>query len=86
MDDLDKACENTQIYLDATIKQFVSQNTKEKINHLKRCYDCDEMIDPRRLAIHPRALRCADCQENHETSHNRQKVLANTRGVIQNMS
>ena len=86
MDELDKACENTQICLDANIKKFVSQATKDKINHLQRCYDCDMPIDPRRLAVHPQAIRCTDCQEDHETFHNRQKILANTRGVIQNMS
>lgn len=32
-----------------------------------RCIDCDEMIDLRRLQAHPAALRCARCQQTHET-------------------
>ena len=30
--------------------------------------DCDEAIDPRRLAAHPAAIRCIDCQEDFERS------------------
>lgn len=31
-----------------------------------RCADCDEPIDPRRLAVQPAALRCAACQARSE--------------------
>lgn len=31
-----------------------------------RCADCEEPIDPRRLAVQPAALRCAACQARRE--------------------
>lgn len=30
------------------------------------CQDCDEPIDPRRLAVQPAAMRCAACQSARE--------------------
>lgn len=30
------------------------------------CIDCEEEIDPRRLAAHPTAMRCIDCQIDFE--------------------
>ena len=30
------------------------------------CEDCEEEIDPRRLALMPWATRCAGCQERHD--------------------
>ena len=30
------------------------------------CKDCDEAIDPRRLAVQPFATRCIDCQTDFE--------------------
>jgi len=30
------------------------------------CLDCDDPIDPRRLAANPAAVRCTECQLFHE--------------------
>lgn len=32
----------------------------------KRCEDCDEQIDPRRLRINPRAKLCTSCERDWE--------------------
>ena len=33
-----------------------------------RCVDCDEAIDPRRLAARPTAIRCTSCQTGQEVN------------------
>jgi len=30
------------------------------------CADCDELIEPRRMEVMPRAIRCIDCQRDEE--------------------
>lgn len=35
------------------------------------CRDCDEPIPPARLAAHPHALRCIDCQEDEDLRRRR---------------
>jgi RNA polymerase-binding transcription factor DksA len=32
----------------------------------KRCIECDEQINPRRLRVLPGARKCRDCQEGRE--------------------
>jgi DnaK suppressor protein len=39
--------------------------------HYGQCKDCDELIDPRRLAAEPFAVRCTRCQDAREQARRR---------------
>lgn len=44
----------------------------------KRCIECDEQIDPKRLRVQPDAKKCTKCQENRE-----QEVLSSLKVLNQ---
>jgi RNA polymerase-binding transcription factor DksA len=41
----------------------------------KRCEECDEQIDPRRLRLNPRAKLCTGCEQDWEL---RQRTALNS--------
>lgn len=46
----------------------------------KRCRDCDEQINPRRLAVMPSADLCAKCQEDRDMTLRKVVDQMNCRG------
>ena len=44
------------------------------------CFDCGDEIAEARLRALPFAMRCKDCEEAHETSEHRERIMAQRHG------
>jgi DnaK suppressor protein len=70
----DSADITTQREVDYTIKGIVTDEVHQVQEALRRqaegryglCDDCDEAIDPERLAVRPQATHCIQCQRRRE--------------------
>jgi RNA polymerase-binding transcription factor DksA len=84
--DFDKIIENHELLNEATVRNFVTKNANAPVNKTRDCTDCDEEIDPKRLAVLPSATRCIDCAIDHEEQQQYHKRMNPPRGVIENIT
>lgn len=69
IDDADRASEQTERELESILgKRGHRRAGVGPMNGERLCADCAAPIPPRRLEVHPEAMRCVSCQENVETS------------------
>lgn len=84
--DVETMLENQVFLNDQAVQNYVHRLKCIPINTSRVCTDCEEDIDPRRLEVLPTATQCTTCAAEIETKRNFEKMLRNTRGVIQNIS
>ena len=69
----------------------MKSETLNKINEALRrleegtygnCFECGDEIAEARLRALPFAVRCKDCEEARETAEQRERMLAQKRGVV----
>lgn len=71
-DEIDEAQERSQLFLDQALNWHFRRSGAEKDfrfledDNLRTCVDCEDLIDADRLEANPHAIRCLDCQQNHE--------------------
>ena len=65
-DPIDRATELTERERDEAVADYRRLRAARSLNESGLCVDCDEPIDPRRLAVDPMAERCVSCQQEHE--------------------
>lgn len=61
---IDRACELEEIHRESALAAHRSRPIDVGGDGI--CIECEEPIDPRRLAVQPRALRCIEHQRDHE--------------------
>lgn len=69
MDIADKAKERETLHRDESLARHRAAQQQEKpliINGIRRCLDCHDPIDLRRIDASPGAVRCTECQQYHE--------------------
>lgn len=70
MDDVDRAKMREMLAREAALlaQQVRAKPTEPAkiINGKRICIDCDEPIPAARLAVHPSAVRCIECEEINE--------------------
>jgi len=70
MDGIDRAQAYSELYHDLAMKEHFTRQTMPEatliINGVRCCIDCEDPIDPRRLAAQPGAVRCTACASKKE--------------------
>ena len=69
MDTIDIANEHAELFRKCVLMTVTSGNENEGplyIDGKRCCLDCEEPINEKRLEVKPEAVRCVDCQSDHE--------------------
>ncbi len=68
MDDADRAqcLEELQRETALAARAMATPEKARTQDGARVCLDCDEKIEPPRLAANPQATRCTQCQQRHE--------------------
>lgn len=79
-DPIDRATEQAQAQLDAHLRDHAAAAAVTDAplirDGVRLCIDCEDTIPTDRLAFAPHAVRCVECQQDHE---HKQKQFARTR-------